>query len=605
MGLLSNHSEGKAISGLFSVTSLRFDTLFGRKALGVWITLASIFMVRATLGYRPFPSVDDFAYIPLAINWLDPTTFSRDELLTHFGNHQVIYAMLVALGKATVGLPYVFFAATLILTALTIVAIARILRTLDADAYLLPLVIALGISISIRGLGRGSYDGLLGDGVHGQWIAIVLSLFAFDYLLRGRHLATGILLGFAVYAQAMVAFHSAFAIFIAGMFVGRRGVVDIFKAGIAAVAISLPFLVSVGSELLVKDTSAAVVDWTAVVSSYQFRAPHHYDLKMYPIAITTLIVAVGFASWSRFGEVESQRDRSALGLLTGLSLLFFSAVAFYAIFPETLSAKWLVAADVLDLTRSSPLLFGLSAMFFAIAFDRHLAGARKGSRLSLVARLSWLILLCAVAFLVIINTAREFWVYFAIVLGVVTMVALRWGRAPMILGPIWLLAGVVAASGFFSQVNLRAPVDQDEAGLYRWVKASTPSDALFIVPPGFSQFRAYTTRGVYVDFKLASMAQPHLLDEWMRRMIQVSSPDKLGRNAKGWKGIMTEWNRTYASRNSPQRVAGLLQDTGADFFLLDRDDLKIPPFVDRPVESAPGLDRAFENTRFIVYRLRG
>src|SRR4051794_16070644 len=39
------------------------------------------FVLRAARGYRPFPSIDDFTYAPLA--WLshDPTLFPRDTLL--------------------------------------------------------------------------------------------------------------------------------------------------------------------------------------------------------------------------------------------------------------------------------------------------------------------------------------------------------------------------------------------------------------------------------------------------------------------------------------------------------------------------------------------
>ena len=190
---------------------------FSWDSLWVLVSASSAVLVRASLGYRPFPSIDDFAYVPLAWHWLDPAFYPRDAILGMFVNHQLAYTAIVAVGDLTRGLASAFLLATLLLTAFTVFGVARIMRALGATGLFVPVALGLSAAVVVRGLGRGSYDGLIGDGVHGEWVAIVLSLFAFDALLRGKDLASGLMLGLAAYAQPMLAFHSAFSVAVAGI----------------------------------------------------------------------------------------------------------------------------------------------------------------------------------------------------------------------------------------------------------------------------------------------------------------------------------------------------------------------------------------------------
>lgn len=52
--------------------------------------------------------------------------------------------------------------------ALTLLGLARLMRTSGAKGFLLPFVVALCVAVMVRGIGRGDYDGLLGDALHGQ-----------------------------------------------------------------------------------------------------------------------------------------------------------------------------------------------------------------------------------------------------------------------------------------------------------------------------------------------------------------------------------------------------------------------------------------------------
>jgi hypothetical protein len=89
---------------------------------------------------------------------------------------------------------------------------------------------------------------------------------------------------------------------------------------------------------------------------------------------------------------------------------------------------------------------------------------------------------------------------------------------------------------------------------------------------------------------------------WRQRLENVAAPDALARDARGWEGV-AEWDRTYAGRNTPARIESLLHETGAGYFVWDRQGLRMPPFVNRNRTPDSGLAIAFENARYEVYRL--
>jgi uncharacterized protein DUF6798 len=176
------------------------------------------------------------------------------------------------------------------------------------------------------------------------------------------------------------------------------------------------------------------------------------------------------------------------------------------------------------------------------------------------------------------------------------------GSGPRAAWALWAAVACIAAIGVVridADTVLRARPSRDERGLFRWVAATAP-DALFIVPPGLQQFRFYTRRSVYVDFKLFPPATPASTPEWRRRMELVAAPDRLALASPGWSGV-AQWDRTYANRNTPARIVTLLRETGADYFVWDYSGLDIPPYV--PVSRAPaaGARLAFANGRFEVY----
>jgi len=148
--------------------------------------------------------------------------------------------------------------------------------------------------------------------------------------------------------------------------------------------------------------------------------------------------------------------------------------------------------------------------------------------------------------------------------------------------------------------RLEAAVHPEERAFYSWVRASTPLEAMFIVPPGFQEFRTYTDRGLYVDFKLFASATPRLIPEWRRRLELIAGPDSATLARRGWAG-MPAWDSSYARRNTPERIARLLRETGMDYFVLElssgsRENLAL---------AETELITSYADDKYRVFKLKG
>jgi hypothetical protein len=141
-----------------------------------WLTaagaLAAAGLLRAARGYRSFPSIDDFPYLPMALARLDPQLYPRDVLLRETPLHMPILSPLVAILQATTGLALGFWLITVVLSLLTVFAMYRWMRALGLPGALLPLAAVVTCAGRLQGLGRGEYDGIFGNAFHFQWAAL-------------------------------------------------------------------------------------------------------------------------------------------------------------------------------------------------------------------------------------------------------------------------------------------------------------------------------------------------------------------------------------------------------------------------------------------------
>jgi hypothetical protein len=146
------------------------------------------------------------------------------------------------------------------------------------------------------------------------------------------------------------------------------------------------------------------------------------------------------------------------------------------------------------------------------------------------------------------------------------------------------------------------PLEEAERELFDWCQTSTDKASIFIVPPRFFHFRIFAERPVYCAFRPFFLSKVAL--EIKARLIQTCNPEEQT-VAQGWKAL-DQWERTYLRRNPPGRIARLLAETEAIYWLQDRASRRIPPFYP-PIPTVgedAALTVAFSNSRFSVYSLK-
>jgi hypothetical protein len=564
--------------------------------------LATVIAIRAVRPYRPFPSVDDFAYLPLAWAWRDPRLFPRDTLLRGFVHHTPAWDVIVRVLDATVGEPLGFWLLTLLLTVATVVAVGRLLRATGVSLVLLPVVAALAFCGPVIGFGRGAYDGALGDAFHVQWLALCALLWCYDAFVRERMVASGAWLGAAALCHPVVAAHGALVLGVGGAVAGGRrwGRLPLL-AGIAAV-VSLPLSIPLIRSVTGSASAVARMAPDVIRLGYVFRNPLHYLPGLTPASTwwylgVMILGGLAAALVPRTGP-EQRNIRALAALLAGQAMVAASGPLIYG---DWMPERWRYASSLpymLDLSRTSGLILPLAAVLLVGALE--LRPSRR-DQATPTHELLWIGLFAVAA------TALIFFVTWSRPLATLVVVGLigrAWGPGPRATAAVAVGLIAVAALGLariHGDTRLRAPLSPEEAGLYHWA-AGTPTNALFIVPPGLQGFRFYGRRSVYVDFKLFPPATPSSSPEWRRRMEQVAAPDRLALRSPGWSGV-PQWDRTYANRNTPARIVSLLGETGADYLVWDRSGLDLPPYVPIERPGVPGLALTFQNARFEVYAL--
>lgn len=573
-----------------------------------WLTAAGALgaagLLRAARGYRPFPSIDDFTYLPMALARLDPHLYPRDVLLRDTPLHVPFLPPLVAILRATTGLELGFWLITIVLSLLTILAMYRWMRALGLPGAFLPVAAILVCAGWVQGLGRGEYDGLFGDAFHFQWAALCALLWAYDFLIRARWVQAVGLLVLALLFHPVVGAHGVFAMACALAFV--RGSSTRARAWLAPAAVgtcaTLGLLVSLP---LNRPSVEAFMHLPEVAHDLLFRLPQEYEIHRLQAILLVLLVAAGILGITRLRRPTSDAPvATLLGLLTGHVLLFAAACVLYESHSLSLWSRWTVLPFQLSLTRTTPILLALAAVSAAVGLEAgFLRAARDRRPLHGFASLATGgIQVAAVISLAIFQVRWSWQVAACCGIAALTAVAIRKQTGYRALTAAWLVALVAGLGLFVHSAPLSAPVDANQEQLFGWARSNTPLDALFIVPPGFQEFRVYSQRSVYVDFKTVTPGDPRLVTLWRQRLEDVAAPDRLAHEARGWDGI-PEWDRTYGGRNTPQRIEKLLRETGANYFVWDRQALRIPPFVNRDRAPDPALVIAFENPRYEVYRL--
>ena len=553
------------------------------------LVTATAFLLRAVRGYRPFPSVDDFVYIPLARAAVFPELFPRDVMLQEFVLHAPVWTWAVWLSEHSIDLAALFWLLTVVLSIATVAAAFRLLKALGATGVLLPLLCWIALAGRVNGVMRGQYEGALGDAFHVQWLALCLLLWAYVALVERRALLSGIFLGLAAIGHPVVAAHGAFVILLAAV-LAREGA-RLLQVGLAAAVVSAPVSLPLVYRLVEARADAAVPAAELIQTGFMFRAPHEYSIDYATtgeIAFLALVVLAGTAGAALLlRDRENQPARTLAGILLGHVVLSAAALLVHWPWASGGIFERSTLPFLLHLSRTSPILLVVGAAL-ALAATESGSGYRP---------LRW-----ALAFVLLILLLFP-WSPAVMLFVLLSGLALLHQRALAYRHWIQVALGLVAIVALGRMVasdRLEAAVAPEEQALYSWVRTRTPVEAMFIIPPGFQQFRTYTDRGAYVDFKFFASATPSLIPEWRRRLELIAAPDSATLARRGWPGLPA-WDSSYAKHNTPRRIAKLLKETGMDYFVLDL-AYASPGAASR---LGQGLTTAYADSRYRVFKLKG
>lgn len=571
-----------------------------------WFTasaaLASASLLRAARGYRPFPSIDDFAYVPMGLARLYPDLYPHDVLLRETPLHTPLLPPFLAATEATTGLPLGFLLTTVILSLVTSIALWRLMRALGVAGAFLPVVLVVVCAGRVQGLGRAEYDGIFGDAFHFQWAALCALLWAYDGVLRRRWRRAVGLLFLASALHPAVGAHGILAVLCGFVFVRVGGTRA--RAWLVPVTVGTCALVAVFAAVGLRGGGGGpVTTLPEAARSFFFRLPHEFEFDQLKLWLVLLFTAIGISGLARLAREEcSAPVAGVLGLLLGHLLLLAAACVLYDHRLVTRWGTWTVIPFQLSLSRTTTLLMALSAVSAAAALEAVFLGP-KGERQSLRGS-EWLITrgfqVTAVLFISVMHVRWSWLVGLCCGIAAVTAIVIRERRGWRALTAVYVLLLAGALGLFGRSASLAAQMSDHQEQLLEWARSNTPPESLFIIPPGFQEFRIHARRSVYVDFKTVTPANTRLMALWRQRLEQVAAPDALGQEARGWAGVV-EWDRTYAGRNTPTRIAWLLRETGADFFVWDRQGLAVPPFVRRERVPDDSLTVVFENDRYVTY----
>jgi hypothetical protein len=563
------------------------------------LVLATASLLHLGLGYRPLPSIDDFAYLPPFRHLADPSLYPRDALLHSMSLHSVGWYVLYRIAQATVGLAQGFWLATLLLSVATVAGLLRLLGALAATPALLPLLALLSCASELHGVGRGQLDGLFGAGLHGQWLALVGLLFAYDGFVRGRVIRSGALLGVSALCHLSVAMHGGFVLGLAALLTPGARTRNLATLAAVSMLVALPALVPVLAHLSADAAPAWPVE-RIVREGYHFRLAHEYGFGLTRTgwigAALLMLAGAGGGLLLRSSNPGAPVTRVA-ALALGHGLLVAAAALFYGPLAEESLLPYLLA-----LTRTSPLLVVLAALMTVAGLAAHLQRHRDEAPFQVVV---WAAV--ATAALMVLRLFVEWNAAHLALLALVPVVALASRTGPMgqaALAAALVVVTVTTGSRIRAADVLEASSAAEEKQLFDWVRRETPQGAVFIVPPGFQEFRWYAERSVYVDFKMFPPASLGAIAAWRQRLDDVAAPDRQARAANGWEAAR-QFDRCYATRNSPARIAALLLRSGADYFVWDAAGLRIPPLTGGDFTLDRRIAEVFRNARFVVYRDRG
>jgi hypothetical protein len=128
---------------------------------------------------------------------------------------------------------------------------------------------------------------------------------------------------------------------------------------------------------------------------------------------------------------------------------------------------------------------------------------------------------------------------------------------------------VVAIDGWSKLgIGLAPPaLDEQYMETCRWARDNTPIDAIFLVPPGETEFRLYGQRAIVVNFKHVPQLGGEM-PEWISRLQAVLGTDDLDSLPRGYNDELAALSAKYESQ-TPEAMMAVAKRYGARFIIAD------------------------------------
>lgn len=510
-----------------------------REAVGppLWVLLAIALAHFWRWGYA-YGSGDHDEILPQALHVLDGDLFTRDWFVQSQAEGVTVRTAFV----------WVLRVLCLVLPLPVAVAVAHVvvlLATIDG-AYRLGLTLvpdqvgaALGTFAALvlvphwtLGHNAITYNTMVPEAL--GW---ALALPAIRLFVKGRRLRAAGLLGLAGWFQPLVGVQTAAVLGLVALWeavVGRspRRVGQAVAFGAVFAFVAAPVFVPV--LLTPPDPAAgAVARYSTFRVLAETRVPHHY-----------LFFSFGWGSYVRFGLVAAA-GLAALVALRRRGLL--RPARFVLRFLIVIAG---VCAFALVLTEGVPVLFVAKLQLF---------------KLTVLATTVLALLAAAWVATTLPERVRT--------LATRGLAMRRWGWAAVAAGG--LLTAALAAGGVGRPAAKLFPLTyarSDLAEVERWVRANTPKDALFLIPPSNTTFRIHARRSVAVNFK-PTPYQEGAIHVWLDRLSAVAPAPLPERGGLAFVGVL---DKAYAA-NAPADWTRLAGRFGAEFALVDARHTPRPP----------------------------
>lgn len=488
----------------------------------------------ASFGYN-YGVDNQVVYMLGALRLLHPSILSRDWFATQTTHYHPAYkfvaAALMALSERGLAVGLAQNAAI----AAGMMFVYWLIRALveDRRVALPSFLLVLAINFITRTSAAGSsyvFDWIFQPST----LASVALLAAIPLFARGRFLASGVCLAVSglFHVNYLVLVIMSFGL--AHLFMGKRGLVSRLL-----LQFTLPFLVLLFFLPMILGTARAPNAQAAQAIYFNIRAPHHFVPSNYERDFIPFIAwhAIGLGATLHLFQSNARVQRLG-ALLAGLLLVIWSGVVLSTLvqIPQvTQLFAWRLSPHATMLLQALASIGAVSVIVAPAAAAR----ASVGQVALLVGGIGALAMAAgnrhhpALPSLVL-----------SVALGVVVIkaagaavTALAPERLRLPLSASWarggtefvllcsLVALVPAAKEPMETIQKRSTVltgiNRDEAELYRWMRESSPKDAIFLTPPNVETMRFHGQRAIVVDWK-SNPAVPDEVLEWHRRLKDVT-----------------------------------------------------------------------------------